>query len=550
MKADAPTRERWYDPGLIGNAVALAALALLAVALLQWQVEPLRWRPPGAARWIVSGLVSLLYVAFVAGVIVARHRRHRIRRPAATAADTATDWLVAYASQTGHAEQLAGMSADALRAAGLKVRVTSLGELDNRLLQQTTRALFIASTTGEGDAPDPALSFIRRSMAEAATLPQLRYGLLALGDRDYPDYCAFGHRLDAWLRHSHAHALFDTIEVDNAEPGALRLWQQHIGQLAGRTDLPDWNRPAYRTWRLHERRHLNPGSLGGAVFHLGLVPEDAGQLAWEAGDIAEIGPRHADEDVRHWLRANGLDGKTRVRDGESICSLHDALAGARLPSPDAVRGLDAQAIANILQPLPHREYSIASIPAEGQLQLLVRQMRHADGRPGIGSGWLTAHAAPGDAIALRIRGNRAFHLPDDGRPLVLIGNGTGLAGLRALLRARIERGHARNWLLFGERQQARDFHYRAELEAWRASGHLQRMDLAFSRDQQARIHVQGRLREAFDTLRQWVADGASVHVCGSLEGMAPGVDAALREGLGDDAVDAMIEDGRYRRDVY
>jgi sulfite reductase (NADPH) flavoprotein alpha-component len=32
--------------------------------------------------------------------------------------------------------------------------------------------------------------------------------------------------------------------------------------------------------------------------------------------------------------------------------------------------------------------------------------------------------------------------------------------------------------------------------------------------------------------------------------MAEGVDAVLREVLGNDAVDALLDDGRYRRDVY
>ena len=48
----------------------------------------------------------------------------------------------------------------------------------------------------------------------------------------------------------------------------------------------------------------------------------------------------------------------------------------------------------------------------------------------------------------------------------------------------------------------------------------------------------------------WVDDGAAVYVCGSLQGMAGGVDAVLRQILGDEQVQAMLHDGRYRRDVY
>jgi sulfite reductase (NADPH) flavoprotein alpha-component len=62
--------------------------------------------------------------------------------------------------------------------------------------------------------------------------------------------------------------------------------------------------------------------------------------------------------------------------------------------------------------------------------------------------------------------------------------------------------------------------------------------------------VQHALRDATDTLRAWVDDGAAIYVCGSLQGMAPGVDAVLREVLGEALLERMLREGRYRRDVY
>jgi len=58
------------------------------------------------------------------------------------------------------------------------------------------------------------------------------------------------------------------------------------------------------------------------------------------------------------------------------------------------------------------------------------------------------------------------------------------------------------------------------------------------------------MRAKADMLRAWIADGAVVYVCGSLQGMAGGVDAALEEIIGRAALDQLLEDGRYRRDVY
>jgi sulfite reductase (NADPH) flavoprotein alpha-component len=174
----------------------------------------------------------------------------------------------------------------------------------------------------------------------------------------------------------------------------------------------------------------------------------------------------------------------------------------------------------------------------------------ADGRLGLGSGWLTEHQPQGGQVLARVRRNSGFHLPDDDRPLILIGNGTGLAGLRALLRARSLAGQQRNWLLFGERNRAQDFFCGVELQAALATGDLQHLDLVFSRDQAEKRYVQDLLREQAERLRAWLAEGAAIYVCGSLQGMAGGVDTALRELLGDEAVQGLVEDGRYRRDVY
>ena len=127
-----------------------------------------------------------------------------------------------------------------------------------------------------------------------------------------------------------------------------------------------------------------------------------------------------------------------------------------------------------LQPLPHREYSIASVPGEGCVRLLVRRMARPDGTPGLGSGWLCEHAAPGETIDMRLRRNPGFHPPPPELPLVLVGNGTGIAGLRAHLRARVACGARGNWLLFGERSAEHDRFYADDIDRWQAEGWLAR----------------------------------------------------------------------------
>jgi sulfite reductase (NADPH) flavoprotein alpha-component len=539
-------RSAWRVPvATLGNGLALLGVLALALAFLPLHDDPWWPAPPQRARWAWAAVTIASYAAFSSWLLW----RSRPRRAPQAATDSAR-LLVAWASQTGFAQQLAERTAATLIEAGMDVELRELVDVDAARLSATTRALFVVSTTGEGDPPYSTLGFVRDVLATRATLPALRFAVLALGDREYDEFCGFGHRLDQWLRQAGATPLFDLVEVDDGDPGALRHWQHHLGLLAQAPELPDWSPVAYEPWQLHERAELNSGSAGGPVFQLAVAPPNGVQAAWQAGDIAEIGPRNARQAVDALVSTLALAAETQVRFEGRLRTLGDALSRAHLPDPGAVSGLDAQALADVLKPLPHREYSIASIPREGVLQLLVRHMRRPDGRSGLGSGWLCEHAAPGATIDLRIRSNPNFHPPAPERPLVLVGNGTGIAGLRAHLAARAGAGARRNWLLFGERNGDRDFHYRGDIERWQSEGFIERLDLAFSRDDARRRYVQDALRDAAETLRTWVREGAAIHVCGSLLGMAPGVDAALRDVLGDALVEQLLREGRYRRDVY
>jgi sulfite reductase (NADPH) flavoprotein alpha-component len=332
-------------------------------------------------------------------------------------------------------------------------------------------------------------------MSGELKLDRLHYGLLALGDRTYRNFCGFGRRLDSWLQAQGARSLFERVEVNNADEAALREWQYHLSNIAGTRDLPDWETPAYESWLITERRHLNPGSAGHPCFHIELKPQNGLLPSWQAGDLIRV-------------RAPG-------------------------------------------DPQRPREYSIASLPTDGAIHLLVRQERNEDGRLGVASGWLTRDIAVHSTVELCLHPHPNFQLGKNAeRPLILIGNGTGLAGLRSHIKARALAGRHRNWLIFGERNAAFDCYHREEIEAWRTQGVLERTDLVFSRDQSERHYVQHRLLEAAVTLREWIEADAAVYVCGSLKGMAGGVEAALIEILGEEHVEALSATGRYRRDVY
>ncbi len=438
-------------------------------------------------RLAIAATLVVVWLIVCAAIVV---RQRRLRQPAGRA-----DWLVAYASQTGTGEYLAQQTVATLQTGGLAARTISLEHLDAASLASADRILFIASTYGEGDAPDSGASFARMLSNAQLALDKLHYAVLALGDSTYAHFCGFGRGLDQLLQARGAQPLFPLVAVDRVAPASIAEWRRHLSHLAGTSDAPDWSAPAYGQWRIASRTLLNPGSAGAPVYDIALEPLDGVLPHWEAGDLAQ-------------LSAPG--------------------------DPDFPR-----------------EYSIASTTSEGVLRLLVRLHLRDDGSRGVASGWLCEGAAPGDTLVLRVRSHQRFRLGENAkRPLILIGNGTGIAGLRAHLAARAEIGDKPNWLLFGERNAAHDFHYRNEIEDWHFTGKLEALGLAFSRDGGAVRYVQHLLPQNREALREWISQGAAIYVCGSLEGMAAGVHAELVNTLGEETMRQLDDTGRYRRDVY
>lgn len=414
--------------------------------------------------------------------------------------------LIAYASQSGNAARIARQTAQQLNTSGKNTQLITLNQLKVEQLTCIKQLLIIASTYGEGEAPDNGNRFVARTLEllSPTALSSLEYLVLGLGDSSYLHFCGFAQQLHNALHHCGAHAMADMISVDKLDESALRHWQYYLGQISGNSYFSDWSKPAYEEWRLIARECINPASPGAPAYHLQLQPANgvvltqpqAGAALWCAGDIVEIGPRNSSD-------------------------------------------------------LPHREYSIASVPSEGSLDLLVRQVRAPGGELGLGSGWLTAQAELNSIIHLRVRPNPHFHSPPAQVPLILIGNGTGIAGLRSHL-ANPARATGKHWLFFGERSQFADDFFSADIHHWQQTGLLARVDKVFSRDTTANNprYVQDLLPLNAVALREWVDAGAAIYVCGSLQGMAQAVDETLAVILGSAQLEQLADQQRYCRDVY
>lgn len=453
-------------------------------------------------RWLAALGILLAYAA------ICRHLLMPVRGSAAavTAQAGREQFWVVYASQTGQAEALARQTVQTLAADCRQIHLRRIEENWPEEIAPANHVLFVVSTYGQGSAPDHAMRFARECMTSAGNnaLLGMRFGVLALGDSHYPDFCAFGRRLDAWLQACGAVPQFARIEVDRLDGKALANWQQQLSKLGGQ-EAATWitGTQDYISWRFIERRRLNPGSPGNAVFLVVLQPESGSMPPWQAGDLVDI-------------LIPGGDGRPRA-------------------------------------------YSIANLPGTERLELIVRQHIRKDGSMGEASGWLTATAQANARLPLKIRSNPGFHLQQDlSRPLILIGAGTGIAGLRAHLQARAQAmrqsgnpAPSRNtWLFFGERSGRHDYLCQLEIEGWKRSRVLSKVDLTFSRDDPVTPYVQHNLLAQSKEVGEWIKQGAQILICGNAQKMAPDVDKALRRMLGSKEVDLLLHAGRIRRDVY
>lgn len=523
---------------------------------------------------------------------------------------------ILFASESGNAESLAHAARKAAQKLGFAARVVDMAETTPAEIARAERLLVIASTWGEGDPPQRAEPFIAALEAQdAPNFAGTRFAVLALGDRAYVNFCATGRALDARLAALGGTRLEPVCECDLDFAAPARGWTERViaglgdsaggdvirvdfaKQMSGDTeaDVAASPRLAEVEVTLHQALHSSRSDVSTTHLELSLVGSG---LRYQPGDALDVQLPNDPAVVRAVMAAAGLAGAAGL--GEALAARDiatltagqvaayaeatgdAALAGLAADSRALPAWLDGRQLVDLLaegghrltpetllgltRPLAPRAYSIASSQAlvGEEAHLLVGLVRWTsphggDERLGVASGHLARRTRPGATLRVSLRRNRHFRLPEDERPIVMIGPGTGIAPFRAFLQEREATGRGgRSWLFFGHRRFTHDFLYQLEIQEWLKSGVLGRLDVAFSRDQAEKIYVQHRLWQRRAELRAWIEDGANIYVCGDAKAMARDVHATLLRVLaegGDDAaaaarLRAMQQDGRYLRDVY
>jgi sulfite reductase (NADPH) flavoprotein alpha-component len=541
---------------------------------------------------------------FLAGVEARTASFPQIAAPPA-AAEPIT---IVFVTESGNSERLANDIAKAARKNGLKPTVVDLADLEMASLIKAKRLVVVAATWGEGDPPSRAAAKYSELMhGDFGRLDGVEYGVLALGDTAYVEFCAVGRAIDERLASLGATRVTERVNCDLDFEAPAADW---IGRTIKALAPPvaaantviavDFSKtgtakPDVVGAEITEIINLNSSRSDKETVHLALDFNGA-PPAYEPGDSLDIHVENDPIEIEQLLKAVGLTeaglfDELKTRDIHTL-SLKSLSTYAELTGHQYVRALIAQDEARawiegrqlidliasfpiavsadtlraVTRPLASRAYSIASSRREvgDEAHLLISAVRyrsHGRDRKGVASNYVAERRKRGDTIKVKLRPNKWFRLPEVDRDVIMVGPGTGVAPFRAFIQERrAVEAKGRNWLFFGDRHFTHDFLYQLEWQDALKDGVLTRLDLAFSRDQSEKVYVQNRLWERRREVVDWLDGGAHFYVCGDAKAMAKDVRAALVSAFADvkalapagaeDAVAALERDKRYLQDTY
>ena len=429
----------------------------------------------GAWLWaVVLALVGASVLVFwLSGIFIWWQARRLVPAITDNSPLAQADVLIFVASEGGSTWGFAQTLHAALRQTGCRVHT---GALEQFQTTAATRQVFVlAATHGEGQAPAHASRALERIAPLSPGSSPVPVTVLGFGDRQFPAFCAFAVALDQALRAQGWPALVPLECIHQQSGQQFARWGEALAQALAEPLV---------------------------LAHVPRVPPTTA-LTLTARQDFPIDADHATAILRFAWPAQDMGQRLR---GQGV---------ARFAAGDLV-GIVAPGSA-----VP-RFYSLASGQADGFLEICVGLL------PG---GVCSTHLLGlqlGDSAQAFIRPNPGFALLRTRRPVLLIGAGTGVAPLAGFIRG--NGGRTPMHLYFGGRDPARDFYFGPEIQHWLGEGRLATVETAFSRVPGGGGYVQDALRRDAERLRGWVAQGATVRVCGSramAQGVAEALDAVL-----------------------
>ncbi len=525
---------------------------------------------------------------------------------------------ILYASQTGNAAGVAQTLHDQLATKKVPVAIHNVLDYRVKNLKKETHVILVASTYGDGEAPDEALAFYKAIMdKKAPKLDHLSYAVFGLGDSSYDLFCQTGIDFDKRFEELGATRLLPRVDSDVEFEDDATQWTTELSALLATSEsqnntqsaqIPsasqNWSESHPFVGEVLNIIDLTDDGSDKNVWHLEIGLDESG-IQYQPGDIVALLPENDPELVAQLIEATGLSADETVTIKETPYTLKEALTQKRDITSlnkkwvenyaeqtgqsdlditatniqqiieegdllDLIQAkpatLSAQALVDLLRPLRSRQYSIASSQAiyDDEVHVTVKQVEYTSlnrARKGVCSNWL-ASLTEGDAVPLYIKANNSFKLPENTQAkIIMIGAGTGVAPFRSFLQQReADALKGNTWLFFGEQHFRTDFLYQTEWQKWIKSGVLEKMSVAFSRDQAEKIYVQNRLVEQAQELFKWLEEGAYIYVCGDRNHMAKDVHNAfitilIEQGKksaeeAENYLQELVSQKRYQRDVY
>lgn len=251
---------------------------------------------------------------------------------------------IIFASQTGNAKGVAEALEQEAKAEGIAVELFDASDYKGKNLAKETHVIIVASTNGEGEAPDNAIELHEFLQSKKAPkLPNLQYAVIALGDSSYEFFCQTGKDFDSYLSKLGATAFIDRIDCDVDYEAPAAEWRKQAleqvkealssGNEAEVVQLPvgqaapghsAYNKQNPYTATLLTSQKITGRDSGKDVRHVEIDLEESG-LTYQAGDALGVWFDNSSELANAILAKAGLSGVESVEvDGESL-SIHSAL---------------------------------------------------------------------------------------------------------------------------------------------------------------------------------------------------------------------------------
>jgi sulfite reductase (NADPH) flavoprotein alpha-component len=549
--------------------------------------------------WI-SGYISGL----LAGAVGNNAAAGASAPPAAEPAVAIKAVTILYGTETGNAKRAATAAANIVKQKGIRVKLASAEQYKLTDLPKETNLLIIMSTQGDGEPPVAAQKFYDHIHQQKIDLSNTNFSVLALGSYSYPLFCQAGVDVDAQLEKLGAKRIIPVVKCTEDFEDDASIWLSSTLETLAGASKPAVAAPTPVAPKGHVKKdftgtlavniNLNDRGSSKETHHIEFTLDE--EISYKAGDALGIVPENSDATVQKIIEAAGLEGdevldykdevykpynllkhKVNVLHlPERIVKKYAALVDQEIPATKIdfydllriypVKNIDQfREAVQLLDPIAPRLYSLASSPEahNGELHVTVARSsysKNGEKAYGLCSDFLS-QLPLNSKLSMYIHKSQHFHLPEEDKDLIMIGPGTGIAPFRAFIAERDAIGASgRNWLFFGDQHFITDFLYQTEIQGWKETGVLQRVSLAFSRDQQEKVYVQHRMAEEAEELWQWINKGAYIYVCGTKDPMSYDVEKTLlaiianklnsTEDAARNYLELMEAEGRYAKDVY